>query len=38
MKTPDGYPYGFDGKLKNQEIDQILLDKEDKIFTNIPFL
>ena len=35
---PDRYPDGFDGKLKNKEIDQILLNKEDKIFTNNAFL
>ena len=38
MGRPDGCPKGVDVKLKNQRFDQILLDKEDKIFTNNPFL
>ncbi len=34
MGTPGLCPAWYDGKLENQVIDQILLDKEDKIFTD----
>ena len=34
MEAPGRCPNWHDGKLSNQVINQILLDKEDKIFAN----